>query len=365
MYKIKLFGDFTYEILRGWLYGEDESIVTTDHLEQELKIANGEDLEVDLSSPGGYVDVATDMIIMLRDYKREFKGSQMQLNIKGVAASAASFFAAAEVWDLITVEDISTWMGHRPFVCICGDYEVFESEAESLKRATQLYASVYVKRSGKTNDEVLELMRKTTYLYGQEIVNNGFADEIMTTDNNMDKDVAIASMQKEHKEIMKRMRETEHENEKEYLEKLAASLTRYEARHNNIKQSVQPAGGGNNKMKEEGLTMANTLDELRNENPALYSETVQAGKTEMIANNKAIMEFRDKEEYKNLPFIHERCDKAIMEGESFEDLKMAVMALMLDPKNQASIESPGDINTGAGDTMSGEQGSKNKDEARW
>ena len=88
------------------------------------------------------------------------------------------------------------------------------------------------------------------------------------------------------------------------------------------------------------------------------------GKADMIANNKAIMEFKDKAEYKNLPFIQERCEKALMEGEDFADVKMAVMALMLDPKNAAVMESPGNINTGGNSTISGE-GAQPQKEVKW
>lgn len=356
-YKIKLFGDFTYESLRGWLYSDDESIITADLLEQELQKAAGEDLEVDISSVGGYADVATDMIIILRDYKREFKNAELILNIKGMAASAASFFVAAEVWDLITVEDISTWMGHRPFMCLCGDYEVFESKSIDLKRATELYASVYAKRSGKSTNDMMELMRKTTYLYGQEIVDSGFADEVMSTESDLDKDSAFAQMSSKHKAIMKRMRETEHENEKDYLEKVAASLNKFSKtmKQNEAQKSIQTAVGGENNNQEDVIM---NVTEFKEKHPDVHAETIMAGrdqeKKSMIENNKAIMDLKNKPEYKPLQFIQERCDEALMNGEDLNDLKMAIMALMIDPKNQAEIESPEDINQNPDTSMSGE-----------
>ena len=99
-----------------------------------------------------------------------------------MAASAASYFAAAEIWDIVTVEDITTWMAHRPTVCGCGDYEEFEMISDFLKRSTQLYANIYSSRSGIKIDEMLSMMKKTTYLFGLEVVKNGFADEVVSTD---------------------------------------------------------------------------------------------------------------------------------------------------------------------------------------
>ena len=364
-YKIKLFGDFTYEMLRGWLYSDDDSIITSDLLEQELQNAAGEDLEVDLSSVGGYADVATDMIILLRDYKREFKNAEMILNIKGMAASAASFFAAAEVWDLITVEDISTWMGHRPFACICGDYEVFESEAESLRRATELYASVYAKRSGKTTNNMLELMRKTTYLYGQEIIDNGFADEIMKTDNDIDKDSAIAQMENKQKLVMKKMRETEHKNEKEYLEKVAASLNRFEKRHNFSQQSSQPAEGGKNKNQEESIM---NLDELKQKHPDIHAETMKAGRDEGVDAERTrvqqLIEMKNRDDFKGVDIIMQRIDEGIKNGDSLQMVENGIGALLLKNNVQSQLESPKDINPGGQTTMSGEP-AKTEEKARW
>ena len=102
------------------------------------------------------------------------------------------------------------------------------------------------------------------------------------------------------------------------------------------------------------------IDDLKKELPEIHAEAVKAGEDKgmeiMKANNKAVMEFKNKTEFKNLEFIQARCEKALEDGENFSDLKMAVQALMLDPKNQSSLDSPGDLDGGSDGTVSGESG---------
>ena len=78
MYSILLSGEFI-DSSWAWMYEQSgEEYISQEILREALSKANGDDLEVNLSSIGGIADVATDMIIMLREYKRSNKNSQPQ-----------------------------------------------------------------------------------------------------------------------------------------------------------------------------------------------------------------------------------------------------------------------------------------------
>jgi ATP-dependent protease ClpP protease subunit len=366
-YKIKMFGTFASD-LESMFFGED-GLITFKNVQTELKNAGGSDIEVDLSSVGGLVDVATDIFLAFRAYKRDYPKSQLILNIKTQAASAASFFADGEFWDLITVEDISSYMLHNPANYVGGDYRIMQENADYLKRLSALYAGTYAAKSKKSQKEIQTMMDKTTWLYGQEIVDAGFADEVISTANDKNKDSDFAKMQMKYKSMMMKIQQIE--MKKEDLEKAVAMLDGAEKSGNAgptepaTKPNEKPAESGNNNQEE--VTM--TSDELKKANPETFasieSAGVEKGKADTIANSKAIMELKNKTEYKGLIFIQERCDAAIMSGEKIEDLKMSLMALMIDPKNQASMESPGSINGGGSDTASGEQGKDETPKNKW
>lgn len=343
MYKIKLIGEIGWDIMPF-------------NVQEELNEANGQDIEVTLSSEGGSIFKGVDIFNAFREYKKQFPNSQMILNMGSVVASMGSYTAANEVFDLVTAYDNTSWMIHNPRMFAAGDYNEMEKASDFLKRLAGLMSQEYMKRSGKKNKEIRSMMDKETWLFGQEIIDAGFADELIKSDEIVDKDSAVALADLKYKAVMKKAMAEEIKPDE--FEKAVASISAPEidaAITKKIEESTQPANGGEN-IKQEEVKM--NFDEVKTtfstELANLEEAGKETGKAEMIANNKAIMEFKNKKEFKNLLFIQERCDEALMNGENLSDLKISVNALMLDPKNQAVIESPGDIDSGIDKTVSGE-----------
>jgi len=364
-YKFKLNGVIASE-LEAMIFGNDD-LITLKQVENHLTQAAGNDIEVDFSSIGGLVGVGTDIYFAFRDYKRNNPNAQMILNIKSQAASMASHIASGEFWDIVTVEDISSWMIHNPANFIQGDYRIMEANADYLKRLSTMFADSYSRRSEKKVKEIQDMMNKTngTWLFGKEIVDAGFADEVMTTaakDEEKNRDSMFAKMQLKYNSTMEKIQQIKFKNDEIY--KAVAKLQDSNAAINN--NSTQPASGGENKTQEE-VTM--TFDEAKktfsSELANLEKAGTDKGKADMIANNKAIMEFKNKKEYKNLLFVQERCEEAIAAGENIADVKMSVQALMLDPKNQASMESPDHISSGVDGTVSGEAAKTAENQVKW
>jgi len=332
--------------------------ITNAIVDEELSRANGKDVEVTISSEGGSVFAGVDIYNSFRAYKRNFPNAQMILHIGAMAASMGSYNSANEAFDLVIVEDNTSWMIHNPLMGVIGDYQEMKKATNFLERLSSLMSKAYEKRSKKENKEIRKMMDNETWLFGQEIVDAGFADEVIKTDGSLDRDSSIAAADLKFRSVMAKVKEQSITDD-DFSRVAAMFDTQVQKQKQELQQEINmqnPATSGDNNNQEE-VNM--TPEELKKANPDTFAVIemagVDKGKAEMIANNKAIMDFKNKPEYKGLTFIQARCDEAMINGEKFDDLKMSVMALMLDPKNQAEIESPGNINGGSSTTMSGEQ----------
>ena len=105
----------------GWDY-------FTSMLSDDLKAAKGEDLEIDIASPGGDVFAGIEMYNMIRDYKRENPKSQIMMTLKGMGASMASYIMMAPA-DLRAAEDNAVFMIHNPWSLAIGDYKEMEKQS--------------------------------------------------------------------------------------------------------------------------------------------------------------------------------------------------------------------------------------------
>jgi len=325
------------------------------------------DLEVDLSSPGGSVFEGIEIFNLFRDYKRENPDSQMILNIKGIAASMGSYLAANEIFDLVTVEDNATHMIHNPIMGVYGDYQDMKKGADFLEGLAEMIAPTYSNRSGQTIQQIRESMDNETWLFGKEIVEAGFADELIKTDNKTSRSSAVANSELKLKAVMKKVKEKEiTENE---IEIAAAILNKYKINLKNEKEdnknkldSNKPAKGGKN--NQEVVIM--NYDELKKDYPEIHAKAIKVGEDKGIekvkANNKALINFKNQKEFEGIEAVHKRIDEAIENSENIDDVKIAVMAILSKNSVQASIESPGDISNGNDISVSGEQELSEEDE---
>lgn len=141
-------------------------------IENALEKANGEEIEVLINSPGGYVDVGSEIYTLLKDYKGETTGK-----ILGMAASAASV-AAMGVKKLM-ISPTARIMIHNASGLIQGDYRDMEHGSEILKDCNEAISNAYVLKTGLDKEMLLDLMNKETYLNAQKAKELKFVDEIM------------------------------------------------------------------------------------------------------------------------------------------------------------------------------------------
>lgn len=137
-----------------------------------LEKANGEDIEVEINSGGGSVFAGSEIYTALKSYK-----GNVIVKIVGLAASAASVIAMAG--NKVMMSPTAQIMIHNVSSRAEGDYRDMEHTADVLKNANNTIANAYRIKTGKTQEELLALMDKETWMTADKAKELGFVDEIM------------------------------------------------------------------------------------------------------------------------------------------------------------------------------------------
>lgn len=180
-----------------------------------LDDASGEDIEVQISSPGGYVYPGLEIYNLLKNHN-----GQITTRLMGLAASMASYIAM--VGNHVIAEDNAVFMIHNASGFAMGDHNTMRKAADVMEGLSNMLAKKYMDRTGKSLEEVKVLMDNETFLFGDEIEGAGFADEITKTEDEKDKTAAVALATISIADCITKMKASE--QNKEDLEKAAAFL---------------------------------------------------------------------------------------------------------------------------------------------
>lgn len=153
-----------------WVYdwlGYDAACPNDVH--EFLEKAAGEPVDVYINSGGGDVFAGSEIYETLRDYSGEVTIHVIY------AASAASVIMCAR---RSVIAPTGMVMVHNVAAVSRGDYHAMDKSSEILQKANQAVAAAYTAKSGKSEQEVLELMDRETWLTGQEAVDAGLVDAI-------------------------------------------------------------------------------------------------------------------------------------------------------------------------------------------
>ena len=141
-------------------------------IKQALNEANGSDVELEINSPGGYVDAGSEIYTALKEYQ-----GQVTAKITGQACSAASWIALAA--DRVEMSPTAQMMIHRASTISSGNSDDLASDLNALNSLDKSFVDLYSQRTGLDAQEVYRLMCNTTWMNAKEAVDKGFADEIM------------------------------------------------------------------------------------------------------------------------------------------------------------------------------------------
>lgn len=155
-----------------WYYDYMEMDSTTPKdISNVLDAASNEPLEVYINSPGGVIDVGSEIYTMLRAHKGE-----VNMYIVGEACSAASIIAMARNCKMAPT---ALMMVHCVSTGARGNHSDFEKTAEVLRTADDALANAYVIKSGMSKEEALLMMEKETWLTADQAFEKGLIDGIM------------------------------------------------------------------------------------------------------------------------------------------------------------------------------------------
>lgn len=173
MYSIKAKGNKRAEVLiyedvgAGWFGG-----VTAKQFADDLKAAGTVDqLDVRIASYGGDVIDGLAMYRLLAEHK-----AKVVVHIDSVAASIASVIAMAG--NEIIIAEAGSVMIHDAWTIAAGNAAELRRVVEQLEASSTQIADIYAKRTGNDLAKVKKWMADTSWFYGQEAVDAGFANAI-------------------------------------------------------------------------------------------------------------------------------------------------------------------------------------------
>lgn len=149
------------------------SYITPSQIQDDLKQANGQDIQLNIASEGGDVFAASEMYTMLKMYSGKVTGV-----IQGMAASAATI--VAEACDHLMISPAGQMMIHKAsFDPGPGNADDMNHNSIVLDKVDQTIAGIYQAKTGKSMNDLINLMKNETQLTAKEAVDQGFADEVM------------------------------------------------------------------------------------------------------------------------------------------------------------------------------------------
>ncbi|MBR0281987.1 MAG: Clp protease ClpP [Oscillibacter sp.] len=178
--EITLYGEIVERRPEDWTgkAEEGEYIVQSEFLDALSGVSGVQSLHLRINSIGGDAGVA----LLIHNRLRELADSGVKLSctVDGVAMSGGSLIMCA--CDNVSVNPASLIMIHQASVFLFGGYNAVElrETASACEKWDEAQASIYQRKTGLEQEKILGMMKNTTYMTGQEAVEKGFADELVT-----------------------------------------------------------------------------------------------------------------------------------------------------------------------------------------
>lgn len=141
------------------------------------KAKKNEELNVTINSGGGSVFAGSEIYTLL---KSEHENRKLTGQITGMAASAASVIAMA--FDNLEMSPTAQLMIHNAATVAFGNKNDMKDTSKFLNQIDKSIANAYIVKTGLSQDKLLDMMNKETWMTAQEALENKFIDKIMFTD---------------------------------------------------------------------------------------------------------------------------------------------------------------------------------------
>lgn len=297
--EVKLYGQVISDMPEDWKWSkEDKSASDFDKAIKDAIAGGAHKLLLRINSPGGIVDEA----VAMRSILAEAGFKSIDVRIEGMCASAATIVATVPGAH-VAIAPGSLYMIHNSLTLAVGNVNDFASVIEELGAIDQQIREMYEARTGQTNKQLKEWMDATKWFTAKEAVTFGFADEI--TEEKKVQAVACASP-----------------------EMVACMKDLYASVPDAITVSNEPtaeaaSGSSENKKseKEEQKQMDIkdiTMEQLRDQNPDLYSAIADAATAE---ERQRVQDIEDM----TIAGYEEMAEKAKADGTSAIDFHKSIV----------------------------------------
>ncbi|QWR93743.1 Clp protease ClpP [Cronobacter sakazakii] len=176
-----------FDVIGADYWGEG---VTASRIAGALRSLNGEDVTVNINSPGGDMFEGLAIYNLLREYD-----GKVTVKVLGLAASAASIIAMAG--DEVQIGRGAFLMIHNCWVYAMGNRHDLAQIATDMAPFDKAMSDIYQARSGLDAATVDKMMDGETYIGGSEAVEKGFADSLLSADEIADDEESpVAALRK-------------------------------------------------------------------------------------------------------------------------------------------------------------------------
>ena len=138
--------------------------------------APDDEIEIYINSPGGVIDVGSEIYTMIRSFRTMRSGTDVKIFITGEACSAASIVAMAGYCEM---SPTALMMVHCVSSGVSGNHSDMEHMAEVLRTADRALCTAYTEKTGMSEEEALAMMEEETWLTAQQAKERGLVDAVM------------------------------------------------------------------------------------------------------------------------------------------------------------------------------------------
>ncbi len=159
----------------AWLYkylGWDAA--SPNDLRDGLEEAAGDDVVIEINSPGGVCVYGYEMYTMIMEYE-----GKVTVHVISAMSAATLLVCAA---DEALISDTGIFMIHNAQSSADGDYRDMQMEADALREFNAGLINAYVRKTGKSREEIQALMDNDTFMSPKTAIENGFIDGYMFGD---------------------------------------------------------------------------------------------------------------------------------------------------------------------------------------
>ena len=177
--EIIMYGEVVETVPTDWWTGEPIDglfIVLSDFLRDLDGLKNKNNVTVRINSIGG------DLFAGVSIYNRLKELNNVTTIVDGLAASAASIIAQAAADGQRKIYESGQIMVHGASI---GLFDYFNTQQlsgimDQLEAANESVINVYAERTGEPKTKLKHMVEKTTWMTGQNAVEQGFADEVIS-----------------------------------------------------------------------------------------------------------------------------------------------------------------------------------------